>query len=287
MKKSKKNRVAILGPKGTNTHAAASLLLGLEKFEIIFCSSNEEAMYLIEKGDLNHGVVPITNSSTGLVNGVKDFWILKNGNFNTRGIYPILEASTPIKHCLLVRPGTDIKGIKNIFSHPEVFGQCRSSLKSMKGVKLMPALSTADAASKVASSNSSNDVAAIALPFTAQIYGLTVLKKNLQDSDKNKTTFHLIGRSPVRAVSGCKTAIIFSLKNKPGALAQVINTISNTGRNIFTLATIFTGDSENIAFYLEFEGHMEEEITSSILTLLRYAANKLTILGSFPELIIS
>jgi len=280
-------RVAVLGPKGTNGHEAGSrFMIGEEVSEYIFCQGNVEVFSKILSGEADYGVAPIHNSSTGLIDDVKRFWLGRGDDFEKRGVYPIMETSLSIKHCLLVRPDfpTDAK-IEKVFSHPEALKQCREVIKARGIVDEQAALSTADAARLVSLSDPGSGVAAIASRFVAETYGLKILQEDIQDNGGNETTFHLIGRKKSLATSGCKTAIIFWLDNEPGSLDGVLGVISAARRNKSMLATVFTGDKGKIAFYLEFDGHKDEKVVEHVLGLIKCITNKLVVLGSFLELL--
>jgi prephenate dehydratase len=278
-------RVAVLGPKGTNGHEAASRFMAGEDVEYVFCKKNEDIFpaVLLEKAE--YGVVPIYNSSKGLIEKVKHFWMMQDARFDERGIYPIMETSLLIKHCLLVKPDF-VEGtkIEKVFSHSEALGQCRNILEE-KGVGDGESVSsTADAARLVSLSEAGAGVAAIASKFAAEIYGLKILQEDVHDNEGNETTFHLIGRKKTLLTSGCETAIMFWLKNETASLDGVINVISAARRNKSIIWPVPTGDKRNIGFYIEFDGHMEEEVIGHVLGLIKCITNRLIILGSFPEL---
>jgi chorismate mutase / prephenate dehydratase len=276
-------RVAVLGPKGTNGHEAGSrFMIGEEASEFIFCQENVEVFSKILSGEADYGVIPIHNSSTGLIDDVKRFWLGRGDDFEKRGVYPIMETSLSIRHCLLVRPDFPVDAkIKRVFSHPEALKQCRA-----RGITdEQAALSTADAAQLVSLSDPESGIAAIASRFAAEAYGLKILQEDVQDNGSNETTFHLIGRKKSLATSGCKTAIIFWLDNEPGSLDGVLGVISAARRNKSMLATVFTGDKGKIAFYVEFDGHKDEKVVEHVLGLIKCITNKLVVLGSFLELL--
>ncbi len=281
------NRVAVLGPKGTNGHEAGGrFMVGEDASEFIFCRSNVEVFSKISSGEADYGVTPIHNSSTGLIDDVKRFWLGQDGDFEKRGVYPIMETSLSIEHCLLVRPDfpTDAK-IEKVFSHPEALKQCREVIEEYGIEDEQAALSTADAARLVSLSESGSKIAAIASRFTAETYGLKILKEGIQDNGGNETTFHLIGKKRSLPTSGCKTAIIFWVDNEPGSLDAVLGVISAARRNKSILATVFTGNKGKIAFYVEFDGHKEEKVIKHVSGLIECITNKLVVLGSFVELL--
>jgi prephenate dehydratase len=282
-----KKSVAVLGPKGTNGHEAANRLLNpLTDYDVHFFSGHAEILEKVKNGGVYYGVVPILNSSNGLIGDTRKFWLKQNGDFETRGIYPILELSLPIKHCLLAHPQKqEGQALETVFSHSEALEQCREAIISLGIKEERAALSTADAARIVAESGAESGQAAIASKFAAEIHGLKIVNENIQDNDGNKTTFHLVSREMARATTGCKTAIIFWLKDEAQALTKALNIISSPGKNMFILDAIFSGDRNNVAFYVEFEGHKDEEETKAILTLLKKSTTKMVILGSFPELL--
>lgn len=280
-------RVAVLGPAGTNGHEAASRFMAGREVEYVFCSNNEDIFPKVMSGEVDFGVVPIYNSSKGLIEKVKLFWETQEAVFDQRGIYPTMKTSLPIKHCLLVRPDYVEGGkIKKIFSHSEALGQCRNILEKMGVGDGESVSSTAEAARLISTSDANVECAAIASRFAAKTYGLKILREDVQDYGENKTTFHLIGREKTLPTSGCKTAIIFWLKNEIASLDSVTNVISAAKRNKSIIWPVPTGDEQNIGFYIEFDGHKDEEVITHVLGLIncKCVTNKLVVLGSFPEL---
>jgi chorismate mutase/prephenate dehydratase len=278
-------KVAVLGPAGTNGHEAACRFFdGITIDDILFCSRNEDIFEMVLSGESEQGVVPIRNSSTGLIDDAKRFWIKESSA--SAGIYPVMELSLPIRHCLLVHPASsDVERIEKVLSHPEALKQCDLAIKRKKIGETVAALSTADASRIVSDDGGQNSLAAIASKFTASVYGLKVLEEDFQDNAGNATRFHLVSTWKTMPTSGCKTAVIFWLKHEPSALVSALNIISGAGRNIHMIEPIFSGNNDNVAFYVEFDGHRLEPVTLSILTILDHLANRLVVLGSYSELL--
>lgn len=280
----------VLGPAGTNGHEAARLVLsselqqfqfGATSYEIAYCGRNPDILRQAEQEE-SLGVVPIENSSAGLVaDVVKGYWlkVLGEPTLNVIG-----EIQLPIEHHLLVHPSvSDIAELTSVMSHPQALEQCAMSLSGLGLDRRTPASSTAGAAQYVSQDETFRTVGALASRFAAETYGLKVLRDNLQDSIGNATRFHIVGPRPMAPTGNDRTALIFWVPNEPGALVNMLECIRMGRVNMTTVHSIPLGSPGEYAFYVEFECHQFDTAGQRVFQRLRSLTDRLLILGSFPR----
>jgi prephenate dehydratase len=273
----KQEKILVLGPQGTNGHQAAARLKPDLKVE--FCRHNSEILSGVYEGRAPFGMVPIENSKNGWISEVMDFWVSLPRE--QQNLFVIGGIDLPIKHCLLVHPKMKRFGqLKIAYSHSEAIGQCQKSLQRLK-LGSQSVKSTAEAGRIVAESDPREGYSAIASEFVSEIYGLKILRRNFQDKNHNSTRFHLIGRKKIGRPSGKDlTSLIFWLKDGPGALHRATGVFEVADINMTSIHSIPLGKGE-FAFYVEIDGHQDDEIVASALTLLKNRAKRLIVLGSY------
>ncbi|MBD3248060.1 hypothetical protein GF382_02100 [Candidatus Falkowbacteria bacterium] len=290
-------KIAILGPAGSNGHKAASKMVALNEYEITWAKSNAGVMEMVQAGKADVGVVPIWNNTEGFVKKVLGYWMDQETEYSKRELYPVAEMSIPISHCLLARTGTSPNSLTEVHSHPQAIGQCRTFLESfrkpagqchtfhesLKAPLVEKAALTTSGAAEMVAKSSNRGLSCIASEFAASIYGLEVIKSKIEDNGGNETTFHLLAKEPKECGDKkLKTAIVFWVKNRPGGLMSPLSIITAAGKNMSTLWTIPLAKKKQVAFYVEFEGDVEQD--RNVLALLNEITEKLIILGSFPEM---
>ncbi len=185
------------------------------------CTEFVDVFKGVEAKHFDYGVVPVENSLEGPVTQVNDLLI-------ETPLKVVGEVKLQISHCLLSLPETDFRDIKLVYSHPQALGQCHEFIER-HGFKAMPFYDTAGAA-KMLSSEKRSDAAVIASPLCAELYGLEVLKENIQDHALNTTRFLML--SPNELPNGGKTSVIFATKHEPGALVKILNLFSEANINL-------------------------------------------------------
>ncbi|MEW6007156.1 MAG: prephenate dehydratase, partial [bacterium] len=222
----------------------------------------------------DYGVVPIENSTEGIVSNTLDMFI-------DADVVICDEIYLKISHCLLSMEN-DISKIKRAYSHPSVFAQCRKFLsENMPGVELIDMPSTAAAAKRVVDEACS---AAIGNKWAGEIYCLNILKEQIENFVSNTTRFVVIGREYGNATGCDKTSILFSVKDRPGALHDMLMPFAEQGIN---LTKIESRPSKIRAweymFFIDFQGHIQDEKVKMAISKLNKLCNYLKILGSYPE----
>ena len=270
-----------LGPEGTNGHRvalAAQRNLGIRS-TIQLLPSHSEILESVSRGGPGvYGIVPIENSTEGPVGDVLRFWLDRHSGEipGADKVQVIREFSLPIRHHVLIREGAEISSLKHVFSHWQAIGQCRSNLKK-HGLKSSAVSSTAVAAKMV--SHKLEVVGALGSEFLAEIYGLQIAMTDVQDSEYNVTKFHLVSHSECVHQEGLsKTAIIFHIKNDPGALVKVLSVFGDIKVNMASVHSIPLGKPDELAFYCEFDGYL---IDLPVFLRIKPLTTQLMMLGSY------
>lgn len=266
-------RVAFLGPELTFTQQAALKKFG-SSVNYLACESIPEVFSEVEKANAEYGVVPIENSTEGAVNHTMDVFI-------DSSLMICSEIYYPIKHSLLCK-NKALKSIKKVYSNPQVFGQCRRWLdKNLPFAKLCDVVSTAKAAEIV---SGLSDSACIASELSAKKYQLKVLAKSIEDSPVNETRFLVIGKQMSNPSGQDKTSIVFSVKDKPGILHDMLNSFKKSGINLTKIESRpLKKKPWEYYFFIDMEGHYETPRIKKALKQLEKKCYFLKILGSYPK----
>lgn len=264
-------RIAYLGPQATFTHLASIKKFG-SSVSYIPANSITEVFSEVEKDRADYGVVPIENSIEGAVSHTLDM-------FMESDLKICSEISLEISHNLL--SNTPISKIKKIYSNPQVFGQCRIWLEAnLPGAELIEVSSTAKAA-EIAGRQ--KNAACIASSLAAQCYGLKVLAKSIEDYSHNVTRFLVIGRTEPRPTRSDKTSVMFSIKDKLGALHDMLVPFK---KNKINLTKIESRPSKRRAwdyyFFVDLQGHYQDAKVKKALKELERQSTFLKVLGSYP-----
>ncbi|MHC1580009.1 MAG: prephenate dehydratase [Candidatus Alkanophagales archaeon] len=271
-------RVAVLGPEGTFSENAARLWLRGASFQLKYYDSISDVFDGVLRGDVDYGVVPIENSLEGSVGETLDL-------LSKEPVRIVAEVLVPIRICLLARG--ELSDVKIIMSHPHALAQCREFLRSLRGkVEVRATGSTAHAA-KLA--EEFKEVAALASEDSASKYNLKVLARDVQDRN-SVTRFVVIARAEGDAevdsepTGNDKTSIILYLKDRPGALYEVLGEFAKRKIN---LTKIESRPSKralgDYMFHIDCEGHVKDERVREALLRISEKAEMLKILGSYPK----
>jgi chorismate mutase/prephenate dehydratase len=265
-------KAACLGPLGTFTHLAGVRFFG-SSADFIPVQGIKDVFESVYVGQADFGVVPIENSTEGVVSHTLDMFI----------DYDLLisgEIMLKISHNLLSRSGERSK-IEKIYSHPQATAQCRKWLeRNMLGIPLHESTSTARAAELAAEDDAA---AAIASEAAAKMYDLRFVEHNIEDFKDNYTRFLVIGRETSIMTGRDKTSIMFSIKDRPGALYLILEPFMKAKIN---LTKIESRPSKRKAweyiFFVDMEGHMEDGKVRKAIEDVKEGCLYLKILGSYP-----
>jgi len=265
-------RVAYFGPEATFTHLAARARFG-SQVELVPAPTISEVFREVEQRGALYGVVPIENSTEGVVNNTFDM-------FMDSDLKICAEELTPIRH-FLASKSRNLKAIKTVYSHSNIFGQCRHWLESnLHGAKLVEVSSSGEAARIAARIRGT---AAIGTSLAARMYGLGILAEGVEDMPGNSTRFFVIGDRWSRPTGRDKTSIMFSIKDRVGALYMMLQPFR---RHLINLTSIESRPSRKKAwdyyFFIDMEGHVEERRVAKALKELEKQCRFLKLLGSYP-----
>jgi len=265
--------VVYLGPAATHTHLACLEHFG-NSIRALAEENIQEVFDAVEKGKADYGVVPIENSTEGVVNRTLDMFI--ESEVKICG-----EILTKISHDLLSQSGKP-EDIQTIYSHPQAFGQCRQwVMKNFPHIQVVETVSTAKAAQMVAKDA---NTAAIASSFAARLYGLKVIESQIEDYLNNYTRFLVLGQESMEKTGKDKTSILFSIPHTPGSLYQALKIFSEKGINLTKIESRpIKGKPWEYVFFLDFEGHATDSHIDEAITELEEMVLFMKLLGSYPR----
>ncbi|MBM4273493.1 MAG: prephenate dehydratase [Deltaproteobacteria bacterium] len=265
--------VAFLGPEATFSHLAALKKFGrATRFGPL--ATIQEVFTEVEKGKYHYGVVPIENSTEGVVNVTLD--LFAETSLKISG-----EIFLEISHDLLSKSGQR-QDIEVIYTHPQAYGQCRRWLATrMAEVPIIEVGSTGMAAQKAAKNP---NAASIASAFAAPLYDLRVVERRIEDNPGNVTHFFVIGSHTPGPTGHDKTSIIFAVDNVPGALYHTLRPLAERGIN---MTRIVSRPARNEAwrylFFVDLDGHREDPQVRPALEEIESISAHFKLLGSFPK----
>ncbi len=264
--------VAFLGPEATFSHEAAMALYG-EKASFLAAESIEEVFALVEEGTCPKGIVPVENSLEGSVNITLDLLYMHETII-------CAEIYMRIRHHLLSR-AERLKDIKQLYSHSQALAQCRSWIKAnLPGIPMFEVASTSLAAKMAAGMP---ETAAVGSRFAGQTYGLLIVEADIEDHPDNVTRFLAVGKDRSGPTGKDKTSILFSLPHKPGALYQALGALAERGVNIMRIESRPNKIRNwEYMFYMDVEGHEEDDNIDKALKAMGKACEYLKRLGSYP-----
>ncbi|MEW6214269.1 MAG: prephenate dehydratase [Nitrospirota bacterium] len=266
-------KVACLGPLATFTHLAALRHFGSSAF-FVPVESIRDVFDAVEAGKTAFGVVPIENSNEGVISYTLDMFV-------DYDLKVAAEVMLEISHNLLSKSGDRAK-IKKIYSNPQATAQCRRWLESnLIGIPILESTSTAKAA-ELASQD--DEAAAIASDLAAKVYDLHYVEKDIGDSKHNFTRFLVISKEFPPRTGRDKTSIMFSIKDRPGALYDILSPFKKAKIN---LTKIESRPSKRKAweyiFFLDMEGHIDDKKVRKAIDNIQDSCLYLKILGSYPH----
>ncbi len=266
-------KVAIQGDKGSYSDEAAQLFFG--DYEPVFLRTFNDVFDLVESGEADMGVVPVENTTTGSIRKVLNLLL-------ERDVYAIGEVKVKVDHALLAPKGATLDNIKYVYSHPEAISQCEGFLSS-RDWQVIPRYDTAGSAREVAE-RADPSYAAIASERTAQLYGLSVLLREIQDVKPNITRFYVISRDAQWPRDADTTSAFFATRHVPGALWRALGAFAKRNINLLWLESRpIRGEPWNYSFFVEFEGSMHEDYVQEALKELEGQSVWVKLVGSYKR----
>jgi len=263
------------GVEGSFSEAALVTFFGSDNQRLHY-DNFEDVCHALDRQEIDFGILPIENSSTGSVNDTYD--LLLKYDF-----YIVGEQSIGIEQHLLGLPGTKLEQIKEVYSHPQGFAQSSIFLKKHRDWQQIPYYNTAISAKLVAETGDSGK-AAIASQRAAALYGLEILQPCVNDQKENNTLFVMIGRQPLQTELDNKVSVVFWLKNQPGALAHMLTIFAENQINMTKIESrpVQYRPWEYV-FYVDLEGNLTTPHMQETLQQAKETAQKFRLLGSYPR----
>ncbi len=265
--------VAYFGPAGSHTHMASILKFG-DSTDFAACNTIPDVFNSVERRDTNYGVVPVENSTEGVINHTLDMFLLSD-------LRICAEINAPISHNLL-SSGDDITQVKRVYSIGTAIAQCRNWLAShLPGVEVLEVSSTSKAAKMCEGYPSS---AAIASVLAAKEYHLNVLADGIEDNPHNKTRFLVVGYSKPQPSGKDKTSVVYAVPHKAGSLYNSLRVFDNHGVNLTMIESRPTKQMPwEYIFFADCQGHEADDNLQAALKELDQMALFVRVLGSYPE----
>ena len=265
--------VACQGIEGAYSHQAANRLFALP--QILFFQRFDGVFQAVEKGLCRYGVLPIENSSAGSVTEVYD--LMKGRDFSI-----VRGTRLHIVHALLTR-GAKLGQIREVISHEQAVRQCAPFLKAHPEIRVTLCANTAVAAQTVANSGR-DDLAAIASPACAEIYGLTALPDSIQASDNNHTRFIVISKKPEIYPGANRISLMLTLPHVAGSLYRMIARFSALEMNLLKIESRpIPGRDFEFMFYFDVEASCANPEVLSLLAELESTVSQFAFLGNYAE----
>lgn len=269
-------KVAFLGPEGTYTHAAAIKHFG-SRIEPEPVASIEEVFRLVEAGGANFGVVPVENSSEGVINHTLDLFM--KSALTVSG-----EVELRIRHNLMTREKATAD-IERVYAHQQTLAQCRLWLDiNLPNAERIAVRSNAQA---VIMASDHDHSAAIAGAMAAELYQMPVLYADIEDEPNNTTRFVVIGKYRSPASGDDRTSLLVFAHNRPGSLFSLLEPLAK--RNI-SMSNIESRPSRRgvweYVFFIDIDGHRDDENVADAIAEIEQASAMVTVLGSYPRAVL-
>lgn len=268
----KKCRVVFQGAEGAYSQEAMMRYFG-DEVDSFNVDTFRDAMLAIDEGSADFAVLPIENSSAGIVSEIYDLLV----EFEN---YIVGEQIIKIEHCLMAVPGTTMEDIKTVYSHPQSLMQSSHYLFE-KGWQQISMKNNAFAAKKVADDKDKTQ-AAIASETAAKIYGLDILKRGVNDLKNNSTRFIIVTNQKVFAKGASKISLCFELNHESGALYHALSHLMYNGLNMTKVESRpLPGRNWEYWFFVDFEGNLMDSAVKNALRGLREETRNMKILGNY------
>ena len=275
MTKSNHSEIVYQGEPGANSHLAC--LHAFPDMTPVACRTFEDAIAAVQTGTARYAMIPIENSVSGRVADIHHL-------LPESGLFIVGEHFERIRHQLLVLPEANLEDLKTVHSHAMALGQCRITMRGL-GLDAVPEADTAMSARMVKESGDLA-MAAISTELSAEIYGLKIVKRDVEDAEHNTTRFVILASEPETAVAGdglVLTTFVFDVRNVPAALFKALGGFATNGINMTKLESYQLEGSFNATmFYADIEGHPEERPVQLALEELDFFSHVVRILGTYP-----
>ena len=277
--KSDLKRVAFQGIEGAYSELAGRKYFApyLDQTVFVGVGTLEHVVDAVEDGDADYGLLPVENTAAGSINEVYD--LLSCAQLSIVG-----EEVLRVEHCLLALDEIPVSNIRQIYSHPQALAECMKFVAKLPNCQAMPYADSAMAVIKVKELKDPS-LAAIASEEAARLYGLKVLRRNIEDQQNNYTRFLVLAKKPaaVDVRIPCKTSLIMATSHEEGSLLKALTLLHEYKINLSKLESRpIPGMPFQYLFYIDFEGNAAEDRVAQAIAQLRSATTSLKVLGSYP-----
>ncbi len=271
--------VAFLGDKGSYSYLASHRYFSRRAEKIVEsgCQNFSDIFQQVESGQVDYGMLPIENTSSGSINEVYD--LLQHTNLAIVG-----EITQPIEHCLLTAVNTDLTKITTIYAHGQPIAQCSNFLDKQKGIKIEYCDSTADAMAKVAELQNER-IAVVGSEEGGQLYHLQALEQSIANQHENHSRFILVARKAVDVAEQipAKTTLILATGQKAGALVECLLVLKEKGINMCKLESRpIQGRPWEEMFYIDVEANLKNFALQEAINEIAEYTSFIKVLGCYP-----
>jgi prephenate dehydratase len=267
--------IAYQGEPGANSHIICAE--AYPDWTPLPCPTFEDAFAAVTDGRAQRAMIPIENSIAGRVADIHHLIPISP-------LYIVAEHFLPIHFQLMVLPGTKLEALKSVHSHVHALGQCRRIIRRL-GLKAVVAGDTAGAAREIAEIGDPTR-AALAPALAAEVYGLDILERDVEDEAHNTTRFVVFSPEPDPVAAGtgpCVTSFVFRVRNIPAALYKALGGFATNGVNMSKLESYMVdGEFTATQFYAEVDGHPEDPGLARALDELGFFSRELRVIGTYP-----
>jgi prephenate dehydratase len=269
-------RIAFQGEPGANSHMAClEYSTALEPHP---CATFEDVFAAVAGGQAAFAMLPVENSVYGRITDIHH--LLPESGLHIRA-----EHFLPVHHQLMAVPGATLAGVKRVMSQPPALGQCRKLIREL-GLEMVVGADTAGSA-RIVAEGKDPSIAALASTLAAQIHGLQILRKDVEDAAHNTTRFLVMARERADApfdTTPVMTTFVFRVRNVPAALYKAMGGFATNGVNMTKLESYQIGGSFNATqFYADIEGHPEARNVRLAMEELNFFCSDMRVLGVYPQ----
>ena len=235
-----------------------------------------DAMEEVASGKADYAVLPIENSTEGIVTDIYDL-------LTEYQLYIVGEQGVKVEHVLLGIPGVGLDEIERVYSHPQALAQCKRYLEQHPSWKTVKTENTAGAAKKI-HEEQRREQSAIASRAAGELYGLSVLAENICYNEKNVTRFIVVSAKPVYEKTAAKVSVCFELPHTSGTLYNMLSHFIYNGLNMTKIESRpIAGKTWEYRFFVDFEGNLEQPAVKNALRGLEAEANRMRVLGNYGQ----
>lgn len=266
-------KIGCQGTSGANSETATRLIFGDK--EIKFYKTFEDVFRAVQSGELDYGVLPVYNSTAGVVSSTYDLMAKYS-------VYKVKEVYIEINHCLAVKNNINIDNIKTVYSHPQAIAQCCDYLTAHK-LKTSEYDNTATAAAMVAESD--ENIAAICSVECAEQLGLNIIARNISDCSVNRTKFICISRDIQIDSEANSISVMMKIPDIEGSLYRLLTKFYVNGMNLQKIESrpLKDGSFGNVMFYLDFDGKIDNPAVKALMNDLAENVECFRFLGTFKN----